>query len=94
MHDHHLEIEFCTQCRWLARATWLAQEMLTTFDGDIQALTLKPGSGGVFDVRLDGVTIFSRKAQSRHVDAAELKQLVRDVIDPERSLGHSDKKTT
>ncbi len=91
---HHLEIEFCTQCRWLARATWLAQELLTTFDGDIQALTLKPGTGGIFDVRLDGVTIFSRKAQGRHVDAAELKQLVRDVIDPGRSLGHSDKKTT
>ncbi len=91
---HHLEIEFCTQCRWLARAIWLTQELLTTFDGDIQALTLKPGTGGIFDVRLDGVTIFSRKAQGRHVDAAELKQLVRDVIDPGRSLGHSDKKTT
>lgn len=92
MPGHHLEIEFCTQCRWLARASWLAQELLTTFDGDMQSLTLKPGTGGIFDVRLDGVTIFSRKAQGRHADAAELKQLVRDVIDPQRSLGHSDKK--
>lgn len=94
MPGHHLEIEFCTQCRWLARATWLAQELLTTFDGDIQSLTLKPGTGGIFDVRLDDVTIFSRKDQGRHADAAELKQLVRDVIDPQRSLGHSDKKAT
>ncbi len=92
MPGHHLEIEFCTQCRWLARATWLAQELLTTFDGDIQSLTLKPCTGGIFDVRLDGATIFSRKAQGRHADAAELKQLVRDVVDPQRSLGHSDKK--
>ncbi len=93
MSKHYIEIEFCTQCRWLTRAAWLAQELLTTFDGDITSLALIPGTGGVFDVRLDGITVFSRKAQGRHADATELKQLVRDVIDPQRSLGHSDKKT-
>lgn len=25
-----LEIEYFTQCRWLLRAAWLAQEILTT----------------------------------------------------------------
>ncbi len=92
MSKHHIKIEFCTQCRWLTRAAWLAQELLTTFDGDVASLTLKPGTGGVFDISLDDKVIYSRKAQGRHADAAELKQLIRDVIDPERSLGHSDKK--
>src|SRR5262249_38692095 len=27
-----IEIEYCTQCRWLLRAAWMAQELLTTFE--------------------------------------------------------------
>ncbi|MDQ2641599.1 MAG: SelT/SelW/SelH family protein, partial [Pseudomonadota bacterium] len=46
---HQIEIRYCAQCRWLLRASWMAQELLSTFDGDIESLTLKPGTGGVFD---------------------------------------------
>jgi selenoprotein W-related protein len=88
---HSIEIEYCTQCRWLLRAAWLAQELLTTFDSDIERLSLVPGTGGILDVRLDGETMFSRKAEGRFPEAKELKQLVRDRIDPQRSLGHSDR---
>jgi selenoprotein W-related protein len=90
---HRLEIEYCTQCRWLLRAAWLAQELLTTFESDIQSLTLVPGTGGVFDVRLNGNVIFSRKQASRFPESKELKQLVRDQVDPDRDLGHSDRTT-
>jgi selenoprotein W-related protein len=86
-----IEIEYCTQCRWLLRAAWIAQELLTTFDSDIQSLSLVPGTGGIFEVRLNGALIFSRKAEGRFPESKELKQLIRDVIDPERSLGHSDR---
>lgn len=85
-----VEIEFCTQCRWLLRAAWLAQELLTTFDTDLAAVSLVPGTGGILQVRCDGETIFSRKDAGRFPEAKELKQLIRDRIDPERSLGHSD----
>jgi len=27
-----VEIEYCTGCRFLPRAAWLAQELLTTFE--------------------------------------------------------------
>ncbi len=86
-----IEIEYCTQCRWLLRAAWIAQELLTTFDSDIQSLSLVPGTGGIFEVRLNGVLIFSRKTEGRFPESKELKQLIRDIIDPERSLGHSDR---
>lgn len=43
-------IVYCTQCRWLLRAGWMAQELLSTFDEELDALTLKPGSGGIFEV--------------------------------------------
>ena len=91
MSTHVVEIEYCTQCRWLLRAAWLAQELLTTFDADLNAVSLMPGTGGVFEVRLNGATLFSRKTEGRFPESKELKQLIRDVIAPERDLGHSDK---
>jgi selenoprotein W-related protein len=93
MQKTQLEIEYCTQCRWLLRAAWLAQELLTTFESDITSLSLVPGTGGIFEVRLNGEVIFSRKEQSRFPESKELKQLVRDRIDPDRDLGHSDRAT-
>jgi len=42
-------------------------------------------------VRLNEVVLFNRKAMERFPESKELKQLIRDYIDPDRSLGHSDK---
>lgn len=89
--QHKVEIEYCTQCRWLLRATWMAQELLTTFESDLKRVSLVPGTGGVFIVRLNNEVIFSRKDAGRFPESKELKQLIRDRIDPERSLGHSDR---
>jgi selenoprotein W-related protein len=86
-----LEIRFCTQCRWLLRAAWLAQELLLTFEADLGEVALLPGSGGVFEVRLEGELLFSRQDTGRFPEAKELKQLVRDRIAPGRDLGHSDR---
>lgn len=69
----------------------MAQELLSTFDGDIAELTLKPGSGGIFEVWVDGSRVWSRKEMDGFPDIATLKQRVRDVIAPDRDLGHSDK---
>ena len=85
------EIEYCTQCRWLLRAAWTAQELLTTFEAELGEVALVPGTGGVFDVRLDGETIWSRRQQGGFAELAELKRLVRDRVAPERSLGHTDR---
>lgn len=84
-------IEYCTQCRWLMRAAWMAQELLTTFEQELGGVTLRPGTGGVFEVSLDGEQIFSRKTAGRFPESKELKQLVRDRIAPDKNLGHSDR---
>jgi selenoprotein W-related protein len=86
-----IEIEYCTGCRWLLRAGWTAQELLTTFEAELGEVALIPGSGGVFEVRLDGETLWSRKEMSRFPELKELKQLVRDRIAPDKPLGHSDR---
>jgi selenoprotein W-related protein len=87
-----VEIQYCTQCRWLLRAAWLAQELLTTFEAELGGVTLIPGTGGVFEVQVDGETIWSRKAEGRFPEAKEVKQRVRDRIAPGKDLGHSDRK--
>ncbi len=84
-----LEIEYCTQCRWLLRAAWMAQELLTTFEKELGEVALIPGAGGIFEVRLEGKSIFSREQQRRFPESKELKQLVRDCIAPDQDLGHS-----
>ncbi len=92
MTTHYMiEITYCTQCRWLLRAAWLAQELLTTFEQDLYSVALKPGSGGVFEISLNQQLLFSRKEAGRFPEAKEVKQLVRDHIDPGRDLGHSDR---
>ncbi len=84
-----LEIEYCTQCRWLLRAAWMAQELLTTFEKELGEVALIPGAGGIFEVRLEGKSIFSREQERRFPESKELKQLVRDRIAPDKDLGHS-----
>jgi selenoprotein W-related protein len=87
-----VEIEYCSQCRFILRAGWLAQELLMTFGPDeIGEVALVPGTGGIFEVRLDGEAIFSRKAAGRFPESKELKQLIRDRVAPAKDLGHSDR---
>jgi len=86
----HVSITYCTQCRWLLRAAWVAQELLSTFEQELAGVTLVPGSGGVFEVRVGDDVVWSRKDAGRFPEAAELKRLVRDRVAPGRSLGHVD----
>ena len=85
-----LTITYCTQCNWLLRAAWMAQEVLSTFSLEMGEVKLVPGTGGIFEIHLDGELIWERKRDGGFPDVKVLKQMVRDRIDPERSLGHID----
>jgi selenoprotein W-related protein len=92
MTNPRIEIHYCTQCRWMLRSAWMAQELLTTFEAEIGELALRPGTGGVFEIRVNGELVWSRADVGRFPDIKELKQLIRDKIAPEKDLGHSEKK--
>jgi selenoprotein W-related protein len=63
-----------------------------TFAEELGTVMLTPDTtGGVFEVRVDGVLVFSRKETGHIPDIKELKRLVRDRIAPDRSLGHVDR---
>ena len=87
----NVEIEYCPGCRWLLRAGWTAQELLTTFESELGAVTLRPSvKGGTFRVTVDAAIVWNRKDEGRFPEMKELKQRIRDEIAPERDLGHSD----
>jgi selenoprotein W-related protein len=91
MNTPRVEIEYCAQCRFVLRAAWMAQELLMSLGDVLGEVALIPGSGGVFVVRVDGAEVFSKKSAGRFPESAELKQLVRDRVAPDRDLGHSDR---
>ena len=92
MRGPRVEIEYCTGCRWLLRAAWMGQELLTTFSDELGEVALVPGSGGVFDVRVGEELVWSRGTAGAFPEIKELKQLVRDRIAPGKDLGHSEGK--
>ncbi|GFN15544.1 hypothetical protein AtubIFM56815_003376 [Aspergillus tubingensis] len=135
MHNHlpRITIKYCTQCKWLLRAAYFAQELLSTFSTQLGEVALVPATGGVFTVTMyhsssttstsgssagtaqgeevpvpvvvagtgngneeedDDVTeiiLWDRKTNGGFPEVKVLKSLVRNVVDPSRDLGHTDR---
>jgi selenoprotein W-related protein len=86
-------ITYCTGCRWLLRAAYFGQELMSTFGDEINSLSLIPGrqdQAGTFAVTLDGQVLWDRTEEGGFPEITELKQRARDKLDPEKDLGHSD----
>lgn len=72
----------------------MAQEFLTTFENELQGVTLQPNEvNGSFCISIDNKIIFDRKSYGGFPEIKELKQMVRDVVAPHKNLGHADTKT-
>ena len=84
-------IAYCTQCNWLLRAAWMAQELLSTFGTELGSVTLIPGTGGIFEIRVDGALLWERRRDGGFPDARTLKTRLHDQIAPDRDLGHLDR---
>ncbi|CAH0049156.1 unnamed protein product [Clonostachys solani] len=89
-------IEFCTQCKWLLRAAYYAQELLSTFSLALGEVALQPSTGGTFIVAIhhgggERKVLWDRRADGGFPETKELKRRVRDVVEPGRDLGHVDR---
>ncbi|RCU51901.1 SelT/SelW/SelH family protein [Corallincola holothuriorum] len=87
-----IEIRYCPRCRWMMRAAWVSQELLNTFSEELDSVAIGPGDAGQFDIWLDGALIWCRKEMGGFPELKPLKQKIRDLVAPERDLGHSDRK--
>ncbi|RKR04262.1 selenoprotein W-related protein [Kushneria sinocarnis] len=87
-----ITLHYCTQCNWLLRTGWYAQELLSTFGEDLEQVALAPSHGGHFEIVTDeGEVLWERKRDGGFPEIKALKRLVRDRLDPERDLGHTDR---
>jgi selenoprotein W-related protein len=62
--------------------------LLTTFEDTVGEVALRPGSGGIFEVTLDGEVIATNRESKQMPEIGEIKRLVRDSVAPERKVGH------
>ncbi|KAJ6541709.1 Rdx family-domain-containing protein [Mycena capillaripes] len=95
-------IEFCDRCRWLHRASWVQTELLLTFPPPvIGCIALLPRNSeetaGRFRVWITTAgaapqLAWDRKVEGGFPELKVLKQRIRDIVQPDRALGHSDKK--
>ncbi len=60
---HHIEIKFCPKCKWLSRASWISQELLSTFESDLSSVTLVPSESGVFDITCNQSLILKKRGK-------------------------------
>ncbi|NQZ57472.1 MAG: SelT/SelW/SelH family protein [Lentisphaeraceae bacterium] len=89
--QNKISIEYCPGCRWMLRSAWLAQELLSTFESDVFEVSLRPSPvTGTFIVRVNETEVWERKKDGGFPEAKILKQRVRDIIVPQKDLGHSD----
>ena len=51
-------------------------ELLQSIEDRVKKLTLVPGSGGVFEWKVDGKLVFSKQAEGRYPELGELKEAV------------------
>jgi len=88
-----IEITYCPRCGWLMRSAWMAQELLTTFAGELGAVTLKPAeTAGVFEIKAGEAVLWSRARDGGFPDIVALKRLVRDAVAPGKALSHADRR--
>ncbi len=79
----------------MLRAAYMAQEILTTFTDEIHGILLQPSEiNGRYTVCINGREVFDRKRAGHLPEIKVLKLLIREVVAPEKNLGHSDKNNT
>ena len=60
----------------------LANELLTDkpLEAQIESLQMIPGTGGVFEVTVNGELVFSKKALGRHAEPDEVYNLIKAKV--------------
>jgi selenoprotein W-related protein len=93
----NIAIAYCTECDWLLRACWIAQELLVTFDAEIKSISLVPirplsplTKNGTFAIALNGTVLYCATNPNAVLELKTLKQLIRNSLAPTMDLGHSE----
>jgi selenoprotein W-related protein len=67
-----VEIEYCDPCHYTMDAVKLLHELLEYHSSQIDAITIVPSDGGIFDVRVDGKKVYSMYDTGRYPTLADI----------------------
>ncbi len=70
-----VEITYCAPCGYLPTTIDVAKALLTRLPRQVDELSLVPGKGGVFDIRVDGELVHSKGETGRLPDPEEVLEL-------------------
>lgn len=61
----------------------MADDILSNYQHIIESFTFITGTKGVFDFKVDGRLVFSKKELGRHADAGEVLELFQELVGPD-----------
>lgn len=73
-------LEYCAPCDYSEQVLTVAGELTRNYQHVIDKLTLVMGSKGVFDVAVDGETIFSKAKEERFPETGEILTLFEQAV--------------
>ncbi len=89
--ENRITIEYCAKCKFMMRSAWVAQELLQTFEEELDEAALRPSTvPGIWRIYANGRQIWDRKTERGLPELKELKRRVRDIIAPGKHLGHAE----
>ena len=65
----------------MPNAAGLVARVLAEWEGVIESLEVVPGSGGIFDVHLDGELVFTKSMLGRYPQPDDVLPLLRERLD-------------
>lgn len=72
-----IEIEYCVPCGLLSPALETEQALLNEFGQEVDSVTLLPGHGGVFKLRVDDEVIWDKDVHGGDLDLDLIADAVR-----------------
>ena len=89
--ENRITIEYCSKCKFMMRSAWIAQELLQTFEGELDEAALRPSTvPGIWQILANGQLVWDRKTERGLPELKDLKRRVRDIIAPNKDLGHAE----
>lgn len=73
-----IEIEYCVPCGLLSPALKTEQALLDEFGQEVDGVTLRPGHGGVFTIRVDDEVVWDKDVHGGDLDLNLVADAVRE----------------
>jgi selenoprotein W-related protein len=78
-----VSIEYCAHCNYKAQAIRVADELMSNYQHIIDQIIIKMGSGGIFNVQVNGQMLFSKHELERHASEGEIIRLFSEMVGSE-----------